>query len=246
MDDEAVDALYELPLDEFVAARNALAKERKDKALRSLRKPSVPAWAVNQLARRHGSAVEVVIDSAEALRKAQRRALSGGGGDALRAATRAHRQAVDDAMTHLRSVVPGPTAATVERVRATLTAASIDDSLVGDLRAGRLVDDVEPAGFGDVTGLELLTLDEAGSGGDDAEAEPEPDPRAEEREAARAELADARARQTEAEKALTSAERALRDAEVRADEAAADVREAERALRRAEKRLTSLGGDVGE
>src|SRR5688500_7583798 len=98
MDDEAVDALYELPLDEFVAARNALAKERKDKALRSLRKPSVPAWAVNQLARRHESAVEAVIDSAEALRKAQRRALSGGGGDALRAATRAHRQAVDDAM----------------------------------------------------------------------------------------------------------------------------------------------------
>jgi hypothetical protein len=52
MDDPSVDRLYELPLDEFVAARDALAKERKDPAVKKLRKPTVPAWAVNQLARR--------------------------------------------------------------------------------------------------------------------------------------------------------------------------------------------------
>ena len=240
MDDDAVDALYELPLDEFVAARNALAKERKDKAIRSLRKPSVPAWAVNQLARRHDDAVGSVIEAADALRKAQRRALSGGGGDALRGATRGHREAIDAAMAHLRSVLSGPTAATVERVRATLTAASTDEVLVEDLRAGRLVEDVEPAGFGDVTGLELLTPDDEAPA-EEAPEDEEVDPRAEEREAARAELDDARARRTEAERELTAAERALRDAEARADAAAARVREAEREVRRVEKRLTSLG-----
>ena len=52
------DDLYGLPLDRFVAERGALAKAlradgRRDEASRvaALRKPSVAAWAVNQLAR---------------------------------------------------------------------------------------------------------------------------------------------------------------------------------------------------
>ena len=46
-----IDALFQLPLDEFTAARNALAKEAgKDApALKQLTKPPVAAWAVNQL-----------------------------------------------------------------------------------------------------------------------------------------------------------------------------------------------------
>ena len=53
-----VDELYGLPLDEFVPARNALARELKGAGepaeaaeVAALRKPSVAAWAVNQLVR---------------------------------------------------------------------------------------------------------------------------------------------------------------------------------------------------
>ena len=37
------------PLDEFTAARNALAKETGDSAIKKLEKPNLAAWAVNQL-----------------------------------------------------------------------------------------------------------------------------------------------------------------------------------------------------
>ena len=55
---DGVDALYGLALDEFVPARDALAKRaraegrREDAAaIAALRKPSVAAWAANQAIR---------------------------------------------------------------------------------------------------------------------------------------------------------------------------------------------------
>jgi hypothetical protein len=44
-----IDELYQLPLDEFTAARNALAKSTGDASIKKLEKPSLSAWAVNQL-----------------------------------------------------------------------------------------------------------------------------------------------------------------------------------------------------
>ncbi len=56
----AVDELYSLPREEFVAARDARAKEARSAgqrelatAIRVLRKPTVAAWLVNLLAREH-------------------------------------------------------------------------------------------------------------------------------------------------------------------------------------------------
>ena len=58
--EQAADLLYGLPLDEFTPARNAAAKELRDQglkaeadAVKALAKPSVAAWAVNQLTRHH-------------------------------------------------------------------------------------------------------------------------------------------------------------------------------------------------
>ena len=50
-DDPALDRLFQLPLDEFTAARNTLAKASgaDGAAIRQLSKPPVAAWAVNQL-----------------------------------------------------------------------------------------------------------------------------------------------------------------------------------------------------
>ena len=57
--DREIDRLYALPLDEFTARRNELAKRLKKEGegeaadeVASLVKPSVPAWTINQLARR--------------------------------------------------------------------------------------------------------------------------------------------------------------------------------------------------
>ena len=49
--DEQTDRLYQLPLDQFTAARNALAKEAGSEgaSIKQLVKPPLAAWAVNQL-----------------------------------------------------------------------------------------------------------------------------------------------------------------------------------------------------
>ena len=59
------DDLFALPLDAFVSARDArakaLAKDGHDleaKRVAALKKPTVPAWALDQLARKHPRAVE--------------------------------------------------------------------------------------------------------------------------------------------------------------------------------------------
>lgn len=68
--DDALDRVYEVPLAGFIAERDRLAKEAAaagDKeaaaAIRSLKKPSVSVWAVNQLARRHPEAVDDLVRS---------------------------------------------------------------------------------------------------------------------------------------------------------------------------------------
>src|SRR5688572_27280395 len=74
--DEEIDDLFRLPLPEFTAARNALAKKlgklgSVDEAARvkSLAKPPATAWAVNQLYWQDPQAVERLIGVTERVRK---------------------------------------------------------------------------------------------------------------------------------------------------------------------------------
>ncbi|MDQ3409608.1 MAG: hypothetical protein M3469_06460, partial [Actinomycetota bacterium] len=83
-----VDDLYALPLDRFVPERGTLAKalradRRRDEAkdVAALRKPSVAAWAINQLVRTQGDAVHELVAAGDALRGAHAD-LVGGRGDA--------------------------------------------------------------------------------------------------------------------------------------------------------------------
>ena len=73
-----IDALFQLPLGEFTAARNALAAQlKKDRRhaeaseAKALAKPSVSAWVVNQLFWRHRKLFGRLIDSGDRLRRAQ-------------------------------------------------------------------------------------------------------------------------------------------------------------------------------
>ena len=87
--------LYTTPPSEFVAARTALVKERRQAgdragatALAALRKPSAVDWAVNVAAAEQPDAIEAFLDAAAQVREAQTAAAEGrptsGGRDALR------------------------------------------------------------------------------------------------------------------------------------------------------------------
>ena len=98
-----IDRLFELPLDEFTPGRNELARRLKregDKEaaehVQALAKPSVPAWAINQLARQEKAKVKALLAAGAKLRKAQEKALAGSHADALRAAQAEERQVVRD------------------------------------------------------------------------------------------------------------------------------------------------------
>ncbi|MGH9246982.1 MAG: hypothetical protein ACRD29_22225, partial [Acidimicrobiales bacterium] len=96
--DHHIDSLYQLPPEEFVAARDALARElrqagNKDSAtaVTALRRPTVAAWALNQLRQRDPDGVEELSAVGDSLRDAQERALAGDPDADLRAAAAARR-----------------------------------------------------------------------------------------------------------------------------------------------------------
>lgn len=153
---EEIDALYSLQREEFVAARDKLARrlkregdpERSDE-VRRLRKPTAVAWLANQLARQHPDAVADLIDAGTQLRRAQEAAIAGGDGGALRDAAKAVRVAVDG-LVKLAGGVRGAKNAAIGDLPDTLQAAATDEHGQEVLRSGRLVDALDPAGFGDV------------------------------------------------------------------------------------------------
>src|SRR5690242_13567634 len=105
MADPAED-LYGLPLEEFIAARDAAARELRRSGdreaaaeLAKLAKPTPAAWAANQLARTGPGGIRALLAGGGEWRGARARAVGGaGGGAALREATMAEREAVDAAM----------------------------------------------------------------------------------------------------------------------------------------------------
>jgi hypothetical protein len=154
------DDLYGLPLDRFIPERTALArdlrsrKERDDAAaVAALRKPSVAAWAVNQLMRSQGSAVADLFAAGDALRGAQADLLAGrGDGRTLRAAGERERAAVDTLVDAARGLLTTEghelSPAVVERVADTLHAAALDEDAREQVRAGRLERELRHVGLG--------------------------------------------------------------------------------------------------
>jgi hypothetical protein len=154
------DDLYGLPLDQFVPERSALVKslraeKRRDEAapVAALRKPSVAAWAVNQLVRSQGTAIGELYAAGDALRDAQAALLDGSGdGRALRAANERERAAVDTLVQAARGLLDPDghelSATVVERVADTLHAAALDESAREQVRAGRLERELRHVGLG--------------------------------------------------------------------------------------------------
>jgi hypothetical protein len=226
---EEIDQLFALPLDEFTAARNELARRlKKDgdaeaaEQVRALAKPSVAAWAVNQLARREPEGVRSLLNVGARLRSAQERSLQGErAADELRAAHAEERAVIRDltrrAETILREAGRPASRQTLERVSSTLRAAAVADPGREALREGRLSGDVEVSGFEAFADLEVR----AGGG----------------RRAARAsgdDLAERRREKREAERRRKALEKRVRDLSARADTAGRDAERTRKAADEAE------------
>jgi hypothetical protein len=94
-----IDQLYQLPPGEFTAARNALAKRAGNGAasVRALAKPSIAAWAINQLYWQRRDTWDALIAAAEEARRAHKSVLSGRAAD-IRAAGKVHEDAIESAL----------------------------------------------------------------------------------------------------------------------------------------------------
>jgi hypothetical protein len=214
------DRLYGLPLEEFVRERTALARALRKEGRRAeaasveeLTKPSVAAWAVNQLARTRRADVKRLLEAADRLRRIQ----TGGKGDfaeasrAVRAATDALVEAAADL---LRDAGRPASDAALARVGKTLQAAAADEVVRALLERGTLVRELEPAGFGGL--LEAMPKRPRA-------ARTAKRPSAKEREASQKAKDAARQRRREADVAERELEAARRALE-RAERAAAKAR----------------------
>ena len=238
--DTEIDRLYQLPLDEFTAARNALAKEAgaAGAGIRTLQKPPIAAWAINQVYWRARAAFHALSTSAAALRDAHTAMLTGKKAD-VRAAGAAHEAALDAvekaAAAILRDAGQPPTDATKQAIATTLRAlpGSPDPP-------GRLTKLLQPSGFELLAGLPASLI--AGT----RAAAPAAKPARESQPAAAAKPRDAARDRAlaKAKEALAAAEKAERTAEQNARreefEAARMTRDAERAEATLEKARAAL------
>ena len=155
--------LYRLDPEEFVAARNELAKraravDRKAATtIRNLTKPTIVAWAINQVALTKPKLVSAVAAATADLQAAQDKAL-GGDRSPLKTATEKRRKAVAAVVDAAAAALDGAGRsgeAHRDSVRNTVEAASLDDSAAQLLQAGRLEHEMDaPAIFG---GTEIET-----------------------------------------------------------------------------------------
>jgi hypothetical protein len=160
--DDEIDELFRLPVAEFTAARNVLAARLKKEGraneaerVKLLAKPSVSAWAVNQLYWDHREAFDQLIATGKRFRAspASRRAGKAGFSDSLDARREALVQLSDLATELLREAGHNPSQETIRRVTTTLEALSAYALLSDGPTPGRLTNDVDPPSFESLASL---------------------------------------------------------------------------------------------
>jgi hypothetical protein len=151
--ESAIDRLYALPLDQFVASRNEVAKQFRGedaRAVRALAKPNIVAWALNQVYWSARPAFDRLVEAAARLREAQASGLLGRPSD-LRGAGAAHREALGAALKEATGILEAAGhEVTPDDLRA-LTAAF--EALPWEDPPGRLVRPPAPLGFAAFAGM---------------------------------------------------------------------------------------------
>jgi hypothetical protein len=269
--EDDVDALFKLPLSEFTGARNDLAARLKREGraddstfVKKLPKPSISAWAVNQLHWNHREEFDRLLSTSQRFRQPQTSHTATRMAD-LRGSLDARREALshlsDLATDLLREAGHNPTPDTIHRVTTTLEALSAHATLSGGPTPGRLSEDVDPPSFASFSSLIPATSATKGNEeatrvtpsqkSDSAASKPRqatPTGKAQkvskDEEMRRAGIAAAKASLQEARRSLTEAQRsahrseaAQKKAHAEAKKAEAETRQAEKLMRDAEKRF---------
>jgi hypothetical protein len=266
------DRLYQLPLEGFVEARNALAARLKSSGdkdgaarVKALARPNAPAWAANQVYWRARREFDSLLASVDRLQNAQ---LGGAApGAALRDAIKERREALDvvlrSAEAHLTSAGYATNPDTLRRVSNTLEALAAEGGRPARARPGRLVKDLEPPGFDAFAAmaeaapptpsrrLEVATPaprkpvagERPVEGVGTQQAEHAGQRRADEAERLRTALAEAEKRLDRARRDTRGAAAALSVAEKRAEAARSELEEATRRLARANDRAAQTAQD---
>ena len=224
--ERAADELYGLPLEQFVARRNELAKSLRAEgnrdaagAVAELRKPTVAAWTANMLARRQELDVRRLLKAGEALRSGKRR-----GAESFREARAEESDVIRRLLAAAHDLEPAPSDATLASVASLLRSAALDESAAEQLAKGRLTGDVEPT---DSFALLAAGLPETAPARKD-DARPRP--------AARRKAAQALAEAEKAERDLARAEERVAAAEAALREAKKDAADRRKQAKEARKR----------
>jgi len=267
--EDEVDALFKLPLAEFTGARNSLAARLKREGrandsnfVKALVKPSISAWAVNQLYWKHRETFDRLLSASQRFRQSQNSHTAAKIAD-LRGSLGARGEAIshllDLAAVLLREAGHNPTPDTMHRIMTTLEALSAQATLSNGPTLGRLTQDVDPPGFESLASFfpgadstkrkeksaRVAPPQKSGSAAAKTRATPGNVQKVlQDKEMRRAGIAAAKASLQKAKKSLTEAQRkaqrseaAQRNAQAEAKKADAEARQAEKQLRDAEHRF---------
>jgi hypothetical protein len=256
--DAELDKLFSVELAGWVAQRTRLVRALKEEGRRAeaarvqeLRKPSLPVWVVNQLARRRRKDVDLLLDAGHRLGAAQLALLSGGDPKAF-ADARKREQAALKRLRQAAEAILGDraSAGTLDRVVGTLRAAAVSDHAREELARGSLITEVAPSGFEAFAGFQpAATTSKPPPRAAARKGGPGPakrEARAEQAAARREALARARANLKTAEERDAGLARQLREAERAVQQARAGLDSAERELKRleAEREATARAVDA--
>jgi len=165
--EDDVEFLFKLPLAEFIGARNSLAAKLKRDGranaanfVKALAKPSVSAWAVNQLHWKHRETFDRLLAAGQRFRQAPTSQAARRVAD-MRESLDARREALSElsdlATVLLRDAGHNPTPDTIHRITTTLEALSAYSTSSDGPTPGRLTHDVDPPGFETLAGLIQFT-----------------------------------------------------------------------------------------
>ena len=157
-----LDALYQLPVDRFTAARNELAKRlRADgqgedaRQVKALRKPTAAVWLVNRLAREAELDIQRLLKAGESMTKTQAKVARGQSPEGFLAARREEQRALERLARAARKLADreGLGSSAIDRATQTLRAAALTEEGRKLLKRGRLTEELQPPGFEALTGL---------------------------------------------------------------------------------------------
>ena len=154
-----IDRLYALPLDEFTRERDELAKRLRKEGdgdaaaeVKELKKPSVAAWAVNQVRRDRPDEVRQLLEVTEELHRVYARLSSAGARERLEEAAEMQRELIRSLVRCASQLLEAgghpASEATLTKVADTFRAAALDKELREEVSRGRVVKDKRAAGLG--------------------------------------------------------------------------------------------------